>query len=351
MLLRTGETTSVAFRSAKAAYFRGAKGDNLLRCLAVCGLLLVVPRSVSAADPSAADSVNVALPKGIADIRALESTIRKTVAKVTPSVVSVAGASGVVINSEGYVLTVAHVGQRAGRDVAVIFPDGRRVQAVTLGNDQGVDAGMVKITDTGPWPSVEMGSSAGLKPGQWCLTLGYPMTFEAGKPPLVRIGRVLLHRKTEIIADGTIMGGDSGAPLFDLDGKVIGIGTKCDNSLAWNIHVPIDCFRDEWDLLAKGQDFDSLAPKTARLGIIFVAETEGVQVDSIEAGSGADKAGLKSGDALLKLSGAELHRYSDVPPLLRRHRPGDKVEIEFRRGKDVLKLQITLGEKAIGQDP
>ena len=72
-------------------------------------------------------------------------------------------------------------------------------------------------------------------------------------------------------------------------------------SLAWNIHVPINCFRNEWDLLAKGQDFDSLAPKTARLGIIFVAETEGVEVDSIEAGSGADKAGLKPGDALLKL--------------------------------------------------
>ena len=323
---------------------------SVLRCLAVCGLLLIVPRCVSAADPSTAGSTNATPPKGIADLRALESRIQKTVAKITPSVVAVAGGSGVVINSEGYVLTVAHVGQRAGRKVGVVFPDGRRARAVTLGNDQGVDAAMVKITDEGPWPSVEMGNSADLKPGQWCLTLGYPVTFEHGKPPLVRIGRVLLNRKTEIIADCTIMGGDSGAPLFSLDGKVIGIGSKCDTSLVWNIHVPIDRFRDEWELLAKGKDFDSLAPTTAHLGVVFADETEGVQIESIEAGSGADKAGLKPGDVLLKLGGTELQRYADFPPLLHRHRPGDKVEIEVRRGQDVLKLHATLGGGKIEQD-
>ena len=115
-----------------------------------------------------------------------------------------------VVSKEGLVLTVAHVGQRAGRSVFVIFPDGRRHRAITLGNDRGADAGMVKITDPGPWPSAEIGTSADLKPGQWCLTLGYPITFDLGRPPIVRIGRVLTTWKTEMVTDCTIMGGDSG---------------------------------------------------------------------------------------------------------------------------------------------
>jgi serine protease Do len=300
------------------------------------------PAGKPAASPAGADAVDP--PKNLADLKALEDRIRKTVAKVTPSVVSVAGGSGVVVSRDGLVLTVAHVGERAGRDVAVIFPDGRRVRAVTLGNDRGPDAGMVKITDQGPWPAAELGNSADLKPGQWCLTLGYPVQFERGKAPVVRIGRVLSRRKTEVITDCTIMGGDSGAPLFDLDGKVIAIGTKCANhTVTYNIHVPIDVFRDGWEALAKGQDFDSLASKRVLLGVTAADDAEDARIGSVVPGSGAEKAGLKAGDVLLKFGRQELHRYEELPPLVEQHRPGDKVEIELRRGTETLTLQVTLG--------
>ena len=156
----------------------------------------------------------------------------------------------------------------ARRDLFVVFPDGRRARAVTLGNDYGVDPSCVKVADEGPWPHAEWGRSDNLSPGQWCLTLGYPVNFEHGKMPAVRIGRVLHYGKKEIITDGTIMGGDSGAPLFDLDGKIIGIGTKCIDLLVYNIHVPIDRYRDDWEKLVQGKDFDSLAPKQALLGVI-----------------------------------------------------------------------------------
>ncbi len=169
-----------------------------------------------------------------------------------------------VISADGYVLTVAHVGERAGRQVVVVFPDGRRARAVTLGNDHGADAGMAKITDPGPWPHAEMASSGDLKPGQWCLTLGYPITFEHGRPPVVRVGRVLHNERPAIITDCTIMGGDSGAPLFNLEGKVVAIGTKCNNAIVFNLHVPMDRFAEVWDRLAKGEDFDSLAPPSRR---------------------------------------------------------------------------------------
>ncbi|MGA2616210.1 MAG: serine protease [Thermoguttaceae bacterium] len=238
-----------------------------LLCLTLWGVLCAAASSIEAVEPAdriaagEATAETAGPPKNIADLKTLEQRIRKTVAQVSPSVVAIAGGSGVVISDDGYVLTVAHVGERAGRQVVVIFPDGRRARALTLGNDHGADAGMAKITDPGPWPHAETASSGDLKPGQWCLTLGYPITFEHGKPPVLRLGRVLRNERPAIITDCTIMGGDSGAPLFNLDGKVVAIGTKCNNALVFNIHVPLDRFADVWDRLAKGEDFDSLAPK------------------------------------------------------------------------------------------
>ncbi len=326
--------------------------------LEICGavLLLTADPMIAAqpaggvASPQSRAEVTTP-PKGVADLKALESRIQKAVAKVTPSVVAVAGGSGVVVSSDGYVLTVAHVGERAGRPVDVVFADGRRARAVTLGNDRGVDAGMLKLAGSGPWPSAEMGTSGDLQPGQWCLTLGYPMTFEHGKSPVVRIGRVLANRQAEIITDCTIMGGDSGAPLLNLDGKVIGIGTKCDNfSLVYNIHVPIDRFRDEWSALVQGKDFDSRGPRPAMLGIFATVGAADARISDIVAGSGAEKAGLKAGDVILKFGGREIHRYEEIPPLVQARRPGDHVEVEFRRGGGTFKLQVTMGESDSRQD-
>ena len=321
--------------------------------LALLSLLFVTVKPAAAAEPAEATSIaananSTRPPRDIADLKALEQRIRKTVAEVSPSVVSVAGASGVVISDDGYVLTVAHVGQRAGRSVIVTFPDGRRAQAVTLGNDYGTDAGMVKISSPGPWPHAKTTSSRDLKPGQWCLTLGYPMTFEHGKPPVVRIGRILRNEKGAVITDCTIMGGDSGAPLFDLDGKVLAIGTKCDNSLVYNIHVPLDRFTAVWDRLVQGEDFDSLAPKPA-LGVTAAEGADDARLGNVNTGSAAEQAGLKRGDVLLKFDGNEVRKFEELPPLVQRHKPGDKVEIEFRRGGENLKRQVVLGRSDAGE--
>ena len=281
-------------------------------------------------------------PAGIADLKALEARIQTTVSKVAPCVVGVSGGSGVVVSEDGRVLTMAHVSERAGRSATVTSPDGRRVRAVTLGNDHGVDAGLVKIVEGGPWPHVEMGHSGDLQPGQWCLTLGYPVSFDRGKSPVLRIGRVLRSGPTIIMADSKIMGGDSGGPLFDIEGRVIGIGSRCDDRVILNVHVPIDCFRNQWERLVKGEDFNSLMRAVAFLGVAPADDPEDQRIGTVFPNSPAEKAGIKPGDAVVRFDGKPISRYDDLPPLVQQKTPGDRVEIELRRGDEVLKVEAEL---------
>jgi serine protease Do len=326
--------------------------SRLLCWLAVCGLLIAAAIHSAAiafaAEQGARTSSDTTRPpRNIAELKALEGQIQKTVARVSASVVSVSGGSGVVISSDGFVLTVAHVAERPGRYVLVVFPDGRRAMAVTLGTDHGTDAAMVKIIDKGPWPYAETVTSSNLKPGQWCLTLGYPADFQRGKPPVVRIGRVLSNERLGVIADGTIMGGDSGAPLFNLEGKVVAIGTMCDLPVVYNIHVPMDRFAEVWQRLANSENFDSQETQ-AFFGVSGIEESGDARIGEVIPGSGAEKAGIRPGDVVLKFGGTELRKYEDLPPLVRQHKPGDKVEVEFRRGKETLKREVTLGKSEPG---
>ena len=290
-----------------------------------------------------AEPPDVWSPSSLADLKALEQKVQAVAKQVTRCVVGVSGGSGVVVSEDGLILTVAHVGEREGRRVTVTFPDGRRVRGRTLGNDFGVDAGMVQLEDEGPWPHAELGSSDNLEQGQWCVTLGYPVSFDRDKPPVVRLGRILRNRHGMIFADCKIMGGDSGGPLFDLEGRVIGIGSRCDDNLLLNIHVPIDSYRKNWDRLVGGEDFNSLSPRLAFLGVAPNDDREDDRIDMIIPGSAADKAGIQPGDLIVKFGDKPIEKYDDLPPLVRKHKPGDTVAVIIQRGDETLTLDITLG--------
>ncbi len=148
-----------------------------------------------------------------------------------------------------------------------------------------------------------------------------------------------------VITDCTIMGGDSGGPLFDLDGQVIGISSRCDNRLTVNIHVPVDCYLDAWNRLKSGEDYNSRAPNSVFLGVGPDESTRSPKIGEVFGGSGAAEAGIQVGDVILKFDGQPLTRYDDLPPLILKHKPGDVVEVEIQRGEEVVKLKAKLGSR------
>ncbi len=345
-----GDIMSSRFRSFPQQRVRISPALRHAGLLLACGILLVSPLTFPHAGraqvvSTSSDSAGEAAVIDIQKLRDLEKRTRETIEKVTPCIVAVSGGSGVVVSEDGLVLTVAHVGQEAGRRVMMTFADGRRVRGKTLGNDEGVDAGMIQILQEGTWPHVEIGNSADLQVGQWCLAMGYPVTFDRGKPPVVRIGRIQRNNATAIVTDCTIMGGDSGGPLFDMDGKLIGVGSRCDNRLTINIHVPIDCYLDLWDRLADSEDFDSQNEEVAYLGVRPDDEADEVKIIEVYEDTGAEEAGIREGDVIVRFDDKQVDDAEDLTRLIHRKKPGDAVKVEVRRGEEQVELSVTLGTR------
>ena len=158
--------------------------------------------------------------------------------------------SGVIISPDGLVLTAGHVVEgRAGRRVTAVLSDGRSLPATVLASNRESDLGIIKINDVTGLPTAPLGDSSTLRRGEWVLATGHPLGQHIGRPPVLRIGRVLyasgrrFGRETRSIStDAPIISGDSGGPLFDLNGRVVGINsmiTTGDRRMA-SIHVPIN---------------------------------------------------------------------------------------------------------------
>ena len=226
------------------------------RKLAVGLALLALLAGRAAAQPAS--------PKTLDDLKAFEAKVRAVVAKVTPATVGVrigqSSGSGVIVSEDGLVLTAGHVVGKPGQEVVFYFADGKTAKGKTLGLYGNADAGMMRITDAGKYPFLERGKSAGLLPGTWALATGHPLGYQKDRPPVVRLGRVLRLSDNTIQTDCALVGGDSGGPLFDLDGRIIGIHSRIGMAMDINMHVPIDVFADNWDRLAKGEQWQDNVP-------------------------------------------------------------------------------------------
>ena len=216
-------------------------------CLSV---LLTLSASVNGQDDP--KWIDAAVPESTADLQRLQSEVQCAVQKSLPAVVSIVtqvdppksevrhfepGASGVIISADGLVLSQAHVSHLSGElseetgliearqpgDVlGVILHDGRRMRARLLGADYDWDLSMLQIIDPGEYPHLALSDQKVLL-GQWALKLGHPHGYREDRGTVVRLGRVLYAGRSTMVADCQTTGGDSGGPLIDLEGKLIGL--------------------------------------------------------------------------------------------------------------------------------
>lgn len=334
-----------------------------LIAIALCAIPLGVwagqqiPATDAPAQPVASDSklqgvLNKKFPNTAADLKTIQQRVQKVLKKVLPCTVGVrigpAQGSGVIISKDGYVLTAGHVSGRPGQTAVIIFPDGRQVKGRTLGANRSIDSGMVKITDEGPWPFAEMAAADEVDLGQWCLTTGHPGGFIQGRTPVVRLGRVLACSQRVICTDCTLVGGDSGGPLFDLDGKVIGIHSRIGRRITMNYHVPIATYHETWDRLASGELWGSgrsgerSADQRPLLGISGNPRVEPCTVNQVVPESPAAKAGIQLGDIVQTFDNQHVANFAELAKMLEIKKAGDKVPLEVRRGKETLVLEIEL---------
>jgi len=246
-----------------------------------------------------------ASPESISELKAIEQRVEEVTRTVMPAVVGITvgsgQGSGVIVSPDGYVLTAAHVSGEANIDISLTMPDGRRVKAKTLGLNKGIDSGLCKITEPGEWPYCEIGKSGDLKKGQWVLALGHPGGYRRDRPPVLRLGRILSSTGPNdfIMTDCTLVGGDSGGPLFDLDGKVVGIHSRIGPSTLNNMHVPADTYTQTWDRLAKGElwgeRFAFISSRGPMLGLGGESmEGGGAKITTVAPDGPAAKAGMKN---------------------------------------------------------
>ena len=283
-------------------------------------------------------------PSTLEQLQAMQDHFQELVAKVRPATVGVAvgGAqgSGVIVSRDGYVLTAAHVISRPNVSATIILPDSTELKAKTLGLHHTLDYGLVKITEKGNWPYLDMGESDSLERGQWVMAIGHPGGYDKDRTPVIRVGRVQSNSSRSIRTDCTLVGGDSGGPLVDMEGDVIGIHSRIGGTLTQNLHVPIDAYMEGWDDLVSAKVKGRTTPY---LGFRLKSET--MEVESVTPGGPAEKGGVKVGDEILSFDDKEVDSQTALWALLLRKTAGNKVTLKVKRGDKEIDLEVELGAR------
>jgi putative serine protease PepD len=315
-----------------------------------------------------------------------DEPLSQAAAAVLPSVVSItfesnagpAGqGSGVIISSDGQILTNNHVVAQAadGGQLSVTFSDGSEADARILGRDPATDLAVIQAEDVSGLTAATLGSSADLHVGDGVLAIGSPLGLDGSvsagivsaldrsitlsndvpESPFGNGGELQTTPSAVIDAiqtDAAINPGNSGGALINTDGEVVGINTAIASlagggvgSQGGNIGVgfaiPIDTARSIAEQLIENGEVTH-----AFLGVrIADAEDgEGALVGQVDEGQPAADAGLEQGDVITKVDDTEITSGSDLTSAIRSHRPGDEVTITYTRDGEERTAEVTLGE-------
>ena len=314
------------------------------------------------AAPETTTPSSAPLVTGLSDLKQLDQKLiamADQAAAATVCLISTQGTgsgSGVIVDSDGLILSAAHVVSALAGEIIVLFPDGKRAKAKALGADFDRDAALLRITDPGSYPYVDLADSEPLPNNGWCVALGHPGGFDPLRTPPLRLGRIINYGAF-IVTDCTVVSGDSGGPLFDTAGRVIGIHSNIGSSLGENRHVPIKVFRDQWDDLLAGKQTGSRfkqkpgghqpeaskppTPSKPTLGLKLGKESpDGITIDEVVKDSPAAKAGLLAGDVVVRLAGRKVTTAKEFAAALTQRKPRPKVMLTYQRNGEIKQLKV-----------
>ena len=264
--------------------------------------------------------------------------------------------SGFIINSDGIILTNAHV-VRDAREVTVKLTDRREFRAKVLGSDPKTDVAVLKI-DAKNLPVVPLAKADDLKVGEWVLAIGSPYgldnTVTAGV--VSAKGRSLPDDQYVpfIQTDVAVNPGNSGGPLFNARGEVVGINSQIYSQTGGyqglSFAIPIDvATKVANQIVATGKvEHAKLGVTVQEVGQEFadsfkLATPEGALVANVERGGPGEKAGLKAGDVVRSMNGRKVVSSGDLPAMVGLTLPGTKVKLEVWRQGKLIALEATLG--------
>jgi serine protease Do len=259
--------------------------------------------------------------------------------------------SGFIVSPDGYILTNAHVVKGAS-EVTVKMTDRREYTAKVVGADERTDVAVIKI-DGKNLPTVRVGDPSKLKPGEWVIAIGSPFGFENS----VTAGIVSATSRSMggnnyapfIQTDVAVNPGNSGGPLFNLQGEVVGINSqiysRTGGYMGLSFAVPIDVAANVRDQLVstgkvtRSRIGVSIQDVDAQLADSFgLDRPRGALVGMVEEDGPGAKAGIKPGDVIMKVGGKEIETSAQVPVLVSNTKPGEKLDIEVWRDGSTKRL-------------
>ena len=298
------------------------------------------------------------------------STLNQIYAQATPGVVDItvtetsnnggfgqqstqAEGTGFVYDTKGDIVTAAHVVDGAN-SIKVHFKDGKTVTASLVGKDDSTDTAVIKVNvDSSELHPLAIGSSAAVQPGDEAVAIGSPFglteTMTAGI--ISAVGRTITAPNNFSISgaiqtDAPINHGNSGGPLLNTSGQVIGVNVQIDSesngSEGVGFATPIDTVKGVADTLISGGKVQH-----AYLGIQVSDTTAngGAKVNSVVSGSPADKAGLQAGDVITAVGGTQISTADELTAAVNVYKPGDKATLKVNRNGTTKSISVTFGTR------